>query len=107
MSYLVLSFTIVKIKYLHFPGTSHLPLLRLDIVPMSDVHKQLWVSLFHELFIFPSGHIRPEVLPLHFNLGNSSLPQLYFSPVENAQRLDQDFSFRFYLQQAIFQVSFF
>jgi len=80
-----MSFTTVKIKYLHFPGVSHLPLLKSDIIPMSSDHEQPWVSLFHELFIFLGGLVRHKVPPLHFNLGNSSLPHHEFSLVDDVE----------------------
>lgn len=92
--------------FTNFPGSLHLPPVRLDIIPMSFSHEQPWIGPFHQFFIFPMGLIRPKVPPLQFNLGNSSSPQLYFSLVEDAQWLDEDFSFQFDLQHATFEVSF-
>lgn len=48
---------------------------------MSSSYEQPWISLLQEFLVFPSGLIRPKVLPLHFNLGNIPLPQRHFSPV--------------------------
>ena len=67
----------------------------------------MWVSFSNEFLVFPCGFLRSIVLPQHSNLGNNPFPQPHFSPVENAQWLDQDLSFRFDLQPSTISVIYF
>ena len=63
----------------------------------NEAMKQGGVSLFHGGFILPCGLIGPKVLPLHFQLENSLLPNLYFSFVQNVKGLWHKIPFRFHL----------
>ena len=53
----------------------------------NEIMKQGGVSLFHYGFIIPCGLLMPKVLPLHFQLDNGLLPNLYFSFVQNVKGL--------------------
>ena len=90
-------FTVVTFNNYIFTGSSQLPLLRLDIVPMSRVSKQFRVSFPKKLFVFPSSLFRPIVLPLHFNLGDNSSLQHYFFVIDYTHWHDHELTLWFYL----------
>ena len=63
----------------------------------NEIMKQGRVSLFHDGFILPCGLLGPNVLPLEFQLDNSSLPELYFPFVKDVKGFWNKLPFRFHL----------